>query len=389
MAAPPQREKVVAGLAGVVAGESAICTVGQSGMGLNYRGYAIQDLAKFCVFEEVAHLLIHGTLPSKRRLESYVAQLNSMRQLPRALCEILERLPATAHPMDILRSGVSVLGTLEPETASTRAEQIADRLVALLPAMLLYWHHFHASGRRISAEPASPSEGTAHYFLRLLRGSPAPPEQVRAVDVSLILYAEHEFAASTFAARTTASTLSDLYSCVTTAIGTLRGPLHGGANEAAMAMLERLSALEGGVEAAERALLDSLRRRELVMGFGHRVYKKEDPRSSIIREHAVRLCEGDLRAQHLLAVAQRVEAVMRREKGLFPNLDFYSAVAYNRCQIPTSYFTPVFVMSRVTGWAAHIIEQRRNNKLIRPSCHYNGPGELKFVPIAERADAAL
>ena len=368
------------GLAGVTAGETAICTVGKEGIGLTYRGYEIDDLAAGATFEEVAHLLVHGELPTEARLDEYIALLAAQRGLPPEVTAVLELLPADADPMDVLRTGVSVLGIVEPESSLDDRHVIADRLVASLPSMLGYWWAFSTHGQRIDTETG---EGhTARHLLTLL-GVPTDDAHVRAVDVSLILYAEHEFNASTFASRICASTLSDQYSAIIAAIGTLKGKLHGGANEAAMGLIERFPT----PEAAEAGVMDALAAREKIMGFGHRVYTVSDPRSDIIKSWSARLAEGHPDGW-MHPVAERIEAVMRREKDLFPNLDFYSATAYHFCGIPTPLFTPVFVLSRVTGWSAHVYEQRNNNKLIRPDADYIGPDRRIFLPLAERQSAA-
>jgi 2-methylcitrate synthase len=365
------------GLAGVIAGETAISTVGKEGMGLHYRGYSVYDLAEKASFEEVAHLLVHGKLPDRRELESYRQRLIAMRGLPDKLKDILERLPGSAHTMDVLRTGCSALGTMEPETAENDQYGIAERLLAAFPYVLLYWLHYHRKGKRISHESGEPD--TAGHFLHLLHGKPAAELHRSAINASLVLYAEHEFNASAFSARVTASTLSDFYSAVTSAIGTLRGPLHGGANEEAMKMICRFRT----PDEAEAGVLQMLSRRQKVMGFGHRVYKHADPRTPVIKEWSRKLSreKGDTR---IFAISERIEEVMAREKGLFPNLDFYSASAYYLCGIPTPLFTPLFVFARTSGWAAHIIEQRKDNKLIRPSADYIGPMPREYLPIEAR-----
>jgi 2-methylcitrate synthase len=365
------------GLEGIIAGTTAISTVGKQGKGLTYRGFSIYDLAEHACFEEVAFLLIHGKLPDGGELARYRKRLAALRGLPGDLKTVLEHLPAKAHPMDVLRTGCSALGTMEPETAANGDHQVADRLLAAFPSMLFYWHHFHNSGRRIDTE--TNEESLAGHILALLHG--ATPQELlrRAVDVSLILYAEHEFNASTFSARVTTSTLSDFHSAVTSAIGTLRGPLHGGANEEAMKLIERFNS----PEEAEQGLMKMLAAKEKIMGFGHRVYKKADPRSAVVKQWSARLSEatGDMR---LYLVSERIEEVMGREKGLFPNLDFYSASVYHLCGIPTPMFTPFFVFARIAGWSAHIIEQRGANRIYRPIADYTGPEPRAFVPVGQR-----
>jgi 2-methylcitrate synthase len=353
-------KKKPGGLAGVVAGQTAISTVGKEGVGLTYRGYSIDDLAQRATFEEVAYLLIHGELPKAAELAAYRQRLAALRGLPAALKSVLELLPPETNASDVLRTGCSVLGCLEPEGKSRDQYQVADRLLASFPSMLLYWLQFSLTGRRIETQTDDPT--MAAHFLHLLQGKPAQEMHVRALDASLILYAEHEFNASTFSTRITTSTLSDFYSGITSGIGTLRGPLHGGANEEAMALLGR---------------------KEIVMGFGHRVYKEADPRSAVIKDWAKKLgaASGD---QRVYPISERLETVMWREKKLFPNLDFYSASAYHFCGIPTPLFTPLFVIARTSGWSAHIMEQRANNRLIRPTGDYVGVKPRAWVTIDKR-----
>jgi 2-methylcitrate synthase len=368
-----------AGLRGITAGETALCTVGQSGTGLTYRGYDIHDLAEHAEFEEVAYLLLYGRLPTRTELEAYRERLQGMRELPQALREVLERLPADAHPMDVMRTGCSVLGNLETEADFSEQDWHIDRMLATFPAIITYWYRYARDGERIDTRSSEPSIGG--HFLSLLHGKPADPLHVKVMHASLILYAEHEFNASTFTARTCASTLSDIHSCITGAIGTLRGPLHGGANEAAMAMIEQWRT----PDEAERELMGMFERKEKIMGFGHAIYRKQDPRNAIIKAWSRQLAEqvGD---DHLYPVSERVEAVMDREKGLFPNADFFHASAYHFMGIPTPLFTPIFVISRLTGWAAHVKEQRAKNRIIRPSADYTGPELQPWVPIEERGE---
>jgi 2-methylcitrate synthase len=369
-------DKAAGGLRGVSAGQTAISTVGD-GHGLRYRGYDVVDLAAHATFEEVAYLLLRGELPSERELDGFRAKLRARRDLPRALCEVLERIPASTHPMDVLRTGCSMLGTLEPERDFAREQEVAERLIAAFPGMLLYWHHFARGGQRIATASDAPS--TAGHFLTLLHGRSPSALHERALDASLILYAEHEFNASTFTARVCAATLSDFYSAVTAAIGSLRGPLHGGANEAAMELIERFES----PAAATAGVAAMLARKEKVMGFGHAVYRTSDPRNAVIKAWAKEL-GADAGDRVLYPVSEAIEALLWREKKLFPNLDFYSASAYRFLGIPTPLFTPIFVCSRITGWSAHIFEQRANNKLIRPTADYVGPEARAFVAVAER-----
>jgi len=366
-----------AGLEGIIAGDTTIATVGKEGKGLTYRGYSIYDLAEQSTFEEVAYLLIYGRLPNQTDLNNYKKLLHRQRALPTALKTVLEQIPGNTHPMDVMRTGCSMLGTLESEGDGRDQIAVANRLTACFSSMLLYWHHFQQSGKRI--ETATDDDSAAGHFLHLLHGKKPDALHRRAIDVSLILYAEHEFNASTFTARTITSTLPDFYSAVTGAIGALRGPLHGGANEAAMELIQRFDS----PDAAEKGILELIAAKKLIMGFGHRVYKISDPRSDVIKAWSKKLAEahGD---ERLYPVSERIEQVMRREKKLFPNLDFYSASAYHLCGIPTPMFTPLFVVARITGWAAHIIEQRADNRLIRPNADYIGPDPRPYVSISNR-----
>ena len=371
------KNKKAGGLAGVVAGETAIATVGKEGKGLNYRGYSIHDLAANAMFEEVAFLLLFGHLPNQKELDGFVARLANNRHLPDPLMSTLRDFPANAHPMDVLRTGCSMLGVLEPENDFTDQVPRTERLLACLPSILLYWYRFSNDATEIDFE--SEQTSIAGYFLEKLHGNSPSELHQRAMDVSLILYAEHEFNASTFTARVCTATLSDIYSALTGAIGTLRGPLHGGANEAAMELIE----LYQTADEAESGIMQKLANKDKIMGFGHRVYTVSDPRSDIIKGWAKQLSDeqGDT---VLYPVSERIEEVMWREKKLFPNLDFYSASAYHFMGIPTPMFTPIFVLSRVTGWAAHIFEQRSNNRLIRPGADYVGPDDQAWVEIEDR-----
>ncbi|HDB1448034.1 TPA: 2-methylcitrate synthase [Vibrio cholerae] len=367
-----------AGLRGQSAGSTALCTVGKTGTGLTYRGYDITDLAHHAQFEEVAHLLLVGHLPTQAELDQYKTRLIGLRGLPEKLKQALELIPAEAHPMDVMRTGCSILGNLEPEHTFAEQQAATERMLALFPAIICYWYRFSHDGVRIDIADQS-EDSIGGYFLKMLTGQ-APSELFKKVmHCSLTLYAEHEFNASTFAARVCASTLSDIHSCVTGAIGTLRGPLHGGANEAAMAMIEQWRS----ADEAEEGIMRMLANKEKIMGFGHAIYRESDPRNALIKEWSKALSEavGD---SHLYAVSERVEAVMKREKDLFCNADFFHASAYHFMGIPTKLFTPIFVMSRLTGWAAHVYEQRANNRIIRPSADYVGPEHQTWLPIEQR-----
>ncbi len=370
--------KKAGGLAGVVAGKTAIATVGKEGVGLTYRGYDIKDLCANATFEEVAYLLLWGELPTRAQRDEFVIRLQNARPISAELKEVLEAIPADAHPMDVLRTGCSMLGCLEPERSFAQQRAIAERLLACFPTILAYWYRYSHHGERLDGKSSQTS--LAAYFLEQLHGGRAPqPMHVEAMDASLILYAEHEFNASTFTARICAATLSDIYSAITGAIGTLRGPLHGGANEAAMELIEQFET----VEEAEAGLLSMLTEKRLVMGFGHRVYRTSDPRNEVIKDWARRLADA-ADDQRIYPVSERIEQVMWREKRLFPNLDFYSASVYHRMGIPTPMFTPIFVLARVTGWCAHVFEQRADNRLIRPDAEYVGPAPRAVTPMESR-----
>lgn len=371
-----------AGLRGQIAGKTALSTVGVSGSGLTYRGYDLQDLAAHCEFEEVAFLILKGHLPTQAELLEYKSKLRALRYLPQPLKEVLERIPKDAHPMDVMRTGCSMLGNLEPENTSTVGvfpdqQAVADRLLAVLPSIICYWYRFSHDGVRINEVTDDDSIGA--HFLHMLHGQKAKPLHQQVMNVSLILYAEHEFNASTFTARVCASTLSDMYSCITGAIGSLRGPLHGGANEAAMEMIERFNSADH----AEQEMLGMLARKEKIMGFGHAIYKESDPRNAIIKSWSEKLA-ADVGDTVLYPVSVRCEEVMWREKKLFCNADFFHASAYHFMGIATKLFTPIFVMSRVTGWAAHVMEQRADNRIIRPSAEYVGPAPRTVTPIQQR-----
>ena len=366
-----------AGLRGQSAGETALCTVGKEGAGLTYRGYTIEDLAANAKFEEVAYMLLYGELPTQDVLTAYETRLTGMRNLPEALKKVLEAIPKETHPMDVMRTGCSMLGNLEPETSFDEQHQAADRLLATLPAIICYWYRFSHDGVRISTDTGEETIGG--HFLKMLSDE-SPSDLHRAVmNASLILYAEHEFNASTFTARVCAATLSDMYSCITGAIGSLRGPLHGGANEAAMELIEKF----GSVAEVEGELDAMLARKDLIMGFGHAIYRTSDPRNAVIKDWSSKLAaeNGDTT---LYDISCKIADTLWDRKALFPNADFFHASAYNYMGIPTKIFTPIFVMSRLTGWAAHVMEQRSNNRLIRPSADYIGPDIRPYQPIEAR-----
>ena len=366
-----------AGLRGQVAGKTALSTVGKEGSGLTYRGYDVKDLAANCEFEEVAYLILKGELPNQAELDAYKTKLKGMRGLPQALKEVLERIPASAHPMDVMRTGCSMLGNLETEASFDEQQEVTDRMLALFPGMINYWYNFSHNGKRINEN--TDADSIAEQFLWTLHGEKPSALHTQVMQASLILYAEHEFNASTFTARVCASTLSDMHSCVTGAIGSLRGPLHGGANEAAMELIEGMD----NPEHAEETIMGMLARKDKIMGFGHAIYRESDPRNAVIKEWSEKLAaeNGDT---NLYDISVRCEAVMWREKKLFCNADFFHASAYNYMGIPTKLFTPIFVCSRLTGWAAHVMEQRADNRIIRPSAEYTGEANRSVPAISER-----